>query len=94
MGNFRFNVCNYKRNWWYVPLAVPPGQRHSMKSDCHMGCARIVALACLYAHGGKLAVFGIEYALAVLNKEATPADRETPVALVVATPETARAVSP
>ena len=35
-------------------------------------------------HGDKLAVFGIEYALEMLTKEGTPADKETPVDLVTA----------
>ena len=33
-------------------------------------------------HGGQLAVFGIEYALAIVNKQAIPDDKETPVTLV------------
>ena len=35
-------------------------------------------------HGDKLAVFGIEYALDMLTKEGTPADKETPVDLITA----------
>jgi ribose transport system substrate-binding protein len=33
-------------------------------------------------HGDKLAVFGIEYALEILTKKTTPADKETPVDLI------------
>lgn len=35
-------------------------------------------------HGDQLAVFGIEYALELINKKSTPADRETPVDLITA----------
>jgi ribose transport system substrate-binding protein len=35
-------------------------------------------------HGDKLAVYGIEYALEILNTRATPADKETPVDLITA----------
>ena len=43
---------------------------------------RIVATA--DQHADQLAVYGIEYALQILNGEATPADRQTPVDLVTA----------
>jgi len=43
---------------------------------------RIVATA--DQHGDRLDVFGIEYALEMLDQKATPADRETPVDLVTA----------
>lgn len=33
-------------------------------------------------HGGQLAVFGIQYALAIVSKQAIPDDKETPVTLV------------
>ena len=39
-------------------------------------------LATADQHGGQLAVFGIEYALDMLAKKGTPADRETPVDLI------------
>ena len=45
-------------------------------------------LATADQHGDQLAVFGIEYALEILNKKTTPADRETPVDLITA--ETAK----
>jgi len=45
-------------------------------------------LATADQHGAELAVFGIEYALDILKKNAPPADRQTPVDLVTA--ETAR----
>ncbi len=35
-------------------------------------------------HADKLAVFGIEYAMEMLTKEGTPADKETPVDLITA----------
>lgn len=35
-------------------------------------------------HGDQLAVFGIEYALEILTKKVTPADKETPVDLITA----------
>lgn len=35
-------------------------------------------------HGDQLAVFGIEYALELINKKSAPADRETPVDLITA----------
>ena len=35
-------------------------------------------------HGDQLAVFGIEYALELINKKSTPVDRETPVDLITA----------
>ena len=35
-------------------------------------------------HGDKLAVYGIEYALAILKGETTPQDRQTPVDVVAA----------
>ncbi|MCK5173397.1 MAG: sugar ABC transporter substrate-binding protein [Planctomycetes bacterium] len=35
-------------------------------------------------HGDKLAVFGIEYALEIINNKTTPADKETPVDLITA----------
>ena len=35
-------------------------------------------------HGDKLAFFGIEYALEMLKKKSTPADKETPVDLITA----------
>lgn len=35
-------------------------------------------------HGDQLAVFGIEYALEMLGKKATPTDKETPVDLITA----------
>lgn len=41
-------------------------------------------LATADQHGDQLAVFGIEYALDILKKKATPADRETPVDLITA----------
>ena len=41
-------------------------------------------LATADQHADQLAVFGIEYALQILQGEATPADRETPVDLVTA----------
>jgi len=41
-------------------------------------------LATVDQHGDQLAVFGIEYALEILRKKATPADRETPVDLITA----------
>jgi ribose transport system substrate-binding protein len=40
-------------------------------------------LATADQHGDLLAVYGIEYALEILKTKATPADRETPVDLVV-----------
>ena len=40
-------------------------------------------LATADQHGDRLAVYGIEYALEILKTKATPADRETPVDLVV-----------
>ena len=43
-------------------------------------------LATADQHADRLAVFGIEYALQVLRKGDAPADRETPVDLVTATP--------
>jgi ribose transport system substrate-binding protein len=43
-------------------------------------------LATADQHGDKLAVFGIEYALEMINTKAAPADRETPVDLVTAAP--------
>jgi ribose transport system substrate-binding protein len=33
-------------------------------------------------HGGQLAVYGIQYALAIVNRQAIPDDKETPVTLV------------
>jgi ribose transport system substrate-binding protein len=39
-------------------------------------------LATVDQHADKLAIFGIEYALEMLGKKATPADRETPVDLI------------
>jgi ribose transport system substrate-binding protein len=39
-------------------------------------------LATADQHAGQLAVFGIEYALEMIQKKGTPADRETPVDLV------------
>ena len=36
----------------------------------------------LYEHPDRLAVFGIEYALEMIQKKATPLDRETPVDLI------------
>ena len=41
-------------------------------------------LATADQHGDQLAVFGIEYALEMLAKKGAPADRETPVDLVIA----------
>ncbi|MGI9175762.1 MAG: sugar ABC transporter substrate-binding protein, partial [Rhodothermales bacterium] len=41
-------------------------------------------LATADQHADQLAVFGIEYALQILNGEATPKDKETPVDLVTA----------
>lgn len=41
-------------------------------------------LATVDQHGDKLAVYGIEYALEILKKKATPADKETPVDLITA----------
>lgn len=41
-------------------------------------------LATADQHGDQLAVYGIEYALEMLNGKAAPADRETPVDLVTA----------
>ncbi len=41
-------------------------------------------LATADQHGDQLAVYGIEYALQILDGEAEPADRETPVDLVTA----------
>ncbi len=41
-------------------------------------------LATADQHGGELAVFGIEYALQVLQGESQPADKETPVDLITA----------
>ncbi|HEY3322989.1 MAG TPA: sugar ABC transporter substrate-binding protein [Planctomycetota bacterium] len=35
-------------------------------------------------HGDKIAAFGIEYALEILKKKSTPADKETPVDLITA----------
>jgi ribose transport system substrate-binding protein len=35
-------------------------------------------------HAGQLAVYGIEYALEILDKKAAAADRETPVDLITA----------
>ena len=35
-------------------------------------------------HGDKLAVYGIEYALAILKGETTPQDRQTPVDVIAA----------
>jgi ribose transport system substrate-binding protein len=49
---------------------------------------RIVATA--DQHAGRLAVFGIEYALEMLEKKNPPADRETPVDLVTAGAAVAR----
>jgi ribose transport system substrate-binding protein len=37
-------------------------------------------------HGDQLAVFGIEYALEILKNKTTPADKETAVDLILATP--------
>jgi ribose transport system substrate-binding protein len=45
---------------------------------------RVVATA--DQHADRLAVFGIEYALEMLEKKTTPTDRETPVDVVTATP--------
>ena len=39
-------------------------------------------LACADQHADQLAVYGIEYALEMLNEKATPTDKETPVDLV------------
>jgi ribose transport system substrate-binding protein len=41
-------------------------------------------LATADQHADQLAVEGIEYALQILNGAATPADKETPVDLIVA----------
>jgi ribose transport system substrate-binding protein len=41
-------------------------------------------LATADQHADQLAVFGIEYALEMLAKKGTPADRETPVDLITA----------
>lgn len=41
-------------------------------------------LATADQHGDQLAVYGIEYALQILNGEATPEDKQTPVDLVTA----------
>jgi ribose transport system substrate-binding protein len=41
-------------------------------------------LATADQHGDRLAVFGIEYALDMLDKKGAPADRETPVDLITA----------
>jgi ribose transport system substrate-binding protein len=41
-------------------------------------------LATADQHGDQLAVFGIEYALDMLRKKTVPADRETPVDLIIA----------
>ncbi|MCL5097309.1 MAG: sugar ABC transporter substrate-binding protein [Candidatus Omnitrophica bacterium] len=41
-------------------------------------------LATADQHADQLAVFGIEYALAMLTQESTPADQETPVDLITA----------
>lgn len=41
-------------------------------------------LATVDQHGDQLAVYGIEYALEILQKKSRPADRETPVDLIVA----------
>lgn len=41
-------------------------------------------LATADQHGDRLAVYGIEYALQILNGEATPEDRQTPVDLITA----------
>lgn len=43
-------------------------------------------LATADQHADQIAVFGIEYALQLLNTRATPADRETPVDLITTTP--------
>jgi ribose transport system substrate-binding protein len=40
------------------------------------------ALATVDQHADKLAIYGIEYALEMLNKKTTPADRKTPVDLI------------
>ncbi len=40
-------------------------------------------LATVDQHGDRLATFGIEYALEILSKSAIPADRETPVDLII-----------
>jgi len=42
-------------------------------------------LATVDQHAGRLAVFGIEYALEMLREKITPADKETPVDLITAT---------
>ena len=44
-------------------------------------------LATADQHGDQLAVFGIEYALQILNTGAVPADRKTPVDLITARQE-------
>jgi ribose transport system substrate-binding protein len=41
-------------------------------------------LATADQHGDQLAVFGIEYALQILDTGAVPADRKTPVDLITA----------
>jgi ribose transport system substrate-binding protein len=41
-------------------------------------------LATAEQHGDKLAVYGIEYALQILNDGKVPADRKTPVELIIA----------
>jgi ribose transport system substrate-binding protein len=47
-------------------------------------------LATADQHADQLAVFGIEYALDILQKKGTPADRETPVDLITANPVSPR----
>jgi ribose transport system substrate-binding protein len=41
-------------------------------------------LATADQHGDRLAVYGIEFALRLLRKEAAPGDRQTPVDVVTA----------
>jgi ribose transport system substrate-binding protein len=41
-------------------------------------------LATVDQHGDQLAVYGIEYALEIIRKKSSPADRETPVDLITA----------
>jgi len=48
-------------------------------------------LATADQHADQLAVFGIEYALAMLKRSGAPADRETPVDLITSAPPTANA---
>ena len=66
----------------------PHGRRSpSSASTTSPRCAPLIAdgrmLATADQHGDRLAVYGIEYALEILKTKATPADRETPVDLVV-----------